>query len=121
MEHFEGILSQSNNLTIKEICELAYKKGVEYGCLQKHEGSKVQIIIAPRGWIFVGYTHRDGDYVVISRSNCIRVWGTEKGLGELINGPTPKTKLDPYGVTRIPFAAVIAEIDCKESKWCAII
>ncbi len=47
----------------------------------------------------------------------IRIWGTEKGLGELISGPTSKTKLDPCGTTRIPLDAIVALIDCEESKW----
>ena len=79
--------------------------------------SKVQIVIAPRGWVFVGYCRKDADELVIERANVIRVWGTSKGIGELKDGPTSKTVLDPAGVMRIPLSAVLAKIDCEESKW----
>lgn len=79
--------------------------------------SKVQIIIAPRGWVFVGYTSVVGEELVVDRANVIRIWGTKRGLGELMNGPLAETKLDPCGTTRIPLAAIIAKIDCEESKW----
>lgn len=85
--------------------------------LQPKIESKVHIVIAPRGWIFIGYTHKEDNNLVIERANVIRVWGTTKGLGELITGPTKDTKLDQCGTTRIPLDAIIALIDCEESKW----
>lgn len=27
---------------------------------------------------------------------CIRIWGTDQGLGQLVNGPRTETKLDQY-------------------------
>jgi hypothetical protein len=79
--------------------------------------SKVQIVIAPRGWVFIGYTYETDKHLVIERANVIRVWGTTKGIGELIAGPLKDTKLDPCGTTRIPLGAVLAQIDAEESKW----
>ena len=98
--------------------EIGMRAALESVCLPKPE-SRVQIVIAPRGWIFVGYTHEDkeSNKLVIERCNVIRVWGTEKGLGELINGPKVNTKLDPCRIARIPMDAIIAQIDCEESKW----
>jgi hypothetical protein len=96
--------------------ELSLKQALESVSAPKPE-SKVQIVIAPRGWVFIGYTHETDKHLVIERANVIRVWGTTKGIGELINGPLKDTKLDACGVTRIPLGAVLAQIDAEESKW----
>lgn len=95
--------------------EITIKAALE--AMQPKAESKVQIVIAPRGWIFVGYTHVENNNLIIERANVIRIWGTEKGLGQLISGPTKDTRLDPCGITRIPNEAIIALIDCEESKW----
>lgn len=96
--------------------EITLKAALESVAGPKPE-SKVQIVIAPRGWVFVGYTHETDKHLVIERANVIRVWGTTKGIGELINGPLKDTKLDYCGTTRIPLGAVLAQIDVEESKW----
>jgi hypothetical protein len=96
--------------------ELSLKQALDSVSGPKPE-SKVQIIVAPRGWVFVGYTHETEKHLVIERANVIRVWGTTKGIGELINGPLKDTKLDPCGITRIPLGAVLAQIDAEEKVW----
>lgn len=60
-----------------------------------------RIIVADRGWVFVGNCedHADGS-VTISNAKNIRLWGTTKGLGELANGPLSGTKHDTYGTVR---------------------
>ena len=60
-----------------------------------------QIIVADRGWIFVGTVedHEDGSVTITNCQN-IRRWGTTKGLGELQDGPTAKTVADPYPSVR---------------------
>ena len=79
-----------------------------------------QIVIAQRGWVFVGDVERSGDDVTISNAQCIRRWGTTKGLGELAaNGPLKSTVLDPMGTVRMHMLAVVASLDCEESKWTA--
>lgn len=68
-----------------------------------------RIIVADRGWVFVGNCedHEDGS-VTIRNARNIRNWGTTRGLGELANGPLPnKTKFDDYGVVRcIPIVQI---------------
>ena len=79
-----------------------------------------QIVIAQRGWVFVGDVERSGDDVTIIGAQCIRRWGTTKGLGELASsGPRPATVLDPMGTVRLHALAVVASLDCEESKWAA--
>ncbi len=78
----------------------------------------IQIIIAERGWIFVGECMRDGDQVIISNARNIRLWGTTEGLGELARrGPLAGTKLDDYGTVRIHVLGVIASLDCDVKAW----
>lgn len=77
-----------------------------------------QIIIAQRGWVFVGDVTTNDDNVVIENAACIRRWGTAKGLGELAaNGPTKTTVLDNMGTVRLHALAVVATIDCEAGKW----
>jgi hypothetical protein len=61
----------------------------------------VRIVVADRGWIFVGACedHEDGTVTICNARN-IRLWGTTKGLGELVNGPVSGTKHDDYGTVR---------------------
>jgi hypothetical protein len=60
-----------------------------------------RIIVADRGWVFVGNCedHADGT-ITISNARNIRLWGTTKGLGELSEGPLSGTKYDKYGTVR---------------------
>lgn len=81
-----------------------------------------QIIVADRGWVFVGHVTREenGDITITDCQN-IRIWGTDSdkpGLGWLaLHGPTDKTKLDDCGTVRIPLHAQIAAFDVVESSW----
>ena len=61
-----------------------------------------RIIVADRGWVFAGNCEDmpDGSVVIRNAQN-IRVWGTTRGLGELINGPLASTKIDPCGEVRV--------------------
>lgn len=61
----------------------------------------VRIIVADRGWIFVGNCEDNEDgSVTIRNTKNIRRWGTTSGLGQLVNGPLPNTKFDAYGEVR---------------------
>ena len=80
-----------------------------------------QIVIAQRGWVFVGEVAHSGDDVTITDAKCIRRWGTTKGLGELAkNGPQSNTVLDEMGLVRLHALAVVASIDCEAEKWAAL-
>lgn len=70
-----------------------------------------QIVVLQRGWIVVGHVTRDGDELTITNASVIRRWGTTKGLGQLVNGPTLTTKLDPCGVIRAHILTVVMTID----------
>lgn len=75
------------------------------------------IVVLDRGFVYVGDVNIDDDWCVIEKARNIRVWGTTKGLGELVNGPTASTKLDDVGTVRAPMRAVISVIDAERSGW----
>lgn len=70
-----------------------------------------RIIVADKGWVFVGdcEDHDDGS-VTIRNARNIRRWGTTSGLGQLVTGPTADTKHDDAKTVRctpiITFAVV---------------
>jgi hypothetical protein len=69
----------------------------------------VRIIVADRGWVFVGNCedHENGS-VTITNCRNIRKWGTTAGLGELIDGPKSGTVADSYGTVKCMPIATIA-------------
>ena len=74
-----------------------------------------QIVIAQRGWVFVGDVTRAENEVVIENAAVVRRWGTTAGLGQLAeNGPTADTRLDPCPTVRIHPLAIVATMDCAE-------
>ena len=68
-----------------------------------------RIIVADRGWVFVGTItedHEDGTVTIANAKN-IRRWGTTSGLGQLVNGPLAETKCDHYGTVRcLPIVSI---------------
>ena len=77
----------------------------------------IAIVVADRGFVYVGEVEVDDDWCIVTNAKNIRVWGTTQGLGELVNGPTKNTKLDAVGTVRIPMRAVISLIDVKADSW----
>ena len=77
----------------------------------------VAIVVLDRGFVYVGDVTIEDDWCIIQRASNIRVWGTTKGLGELVSGPTSTTKLDRVGTVRAPMRAVISVIDVDSAKW----
>ena len=86
-------------------------------CRQVVAPSEVRIVVLQRGWIVVGRWSQDGDEVVVLNASVVRFWGTTRGLGELVAGPTKTTKLDPAGTVRANAAAVVLTIDVDAEAW----
>ena len=84
---------------------------------QPKPDGEYKIVVLDRGFVYVGVTKIEGDFVVISNARNIRVWGTTKGLGELVSGPLPKTVTDRVGTVRAPLRALISLIDVESGKW----
>jgi hypothetical protein len=82
------------------------------------DSSEIRIVIAQRGWVFVGKYSTDGDDVVISGGSVIRRWGTTRGIGEIAaNGPTKSTILDASPDIWIHKLSVVASIVANAEKW----
>lgn len=76
------------------------------------------IVVADRGFVWIGDCLFEGDDVYCCDALNIRSWGVQKGLGQLATtGPTEATELDPVPVVVIPRRAVIAMIPAKEEPW----
>lgn len=77
----------------------------------------VRIVILQRGWVFVGVFSQDGPKCSLDNGFNIRLWGTSKGLGELVNGPLENTKLDPIPHTEFHELTIVASLKVNASKW----
>ena len=84
---------------------------------KQRPAGNLKIVVLERGFVYIGFVEIIGDFVHIQKAKNIRVWGTTKGLGELVNGPTKSTKLDDVGLVVAPMRAVISLIDADESAW----
>ena len=103
-------MSNPETITIDEV------KYVRADAVKSYDGD-IKIIVADRGFVYVGRMEESVDFIKLHNAKNIRQWGTTKGLGELVNGPLAGTKLDNVGTARIPMRAVIAIIDVEQSKW----
>lgn len=79
--------------------------------------SDVRIVIAQRGWVFVGRFSREDYEIVLRDAKNVRRWGTEKGLGEMYDGPKAETVLDEAGTVRLHPLQIIATIEVDAKAW----
>lgn len=75
-----------------------------------------QIIVIANGFVHVGDCELDGEFLYIHQAQNIRSWGTTRGLGELVSGPTKKTVLDPLGEVVVPISKVIFFLSIQDSS-----
>lgn len=83
-------------------------------CVTQRRHMGKQIVVLDRGFVYVGNVTIEGDFLTIADARCIRYWGTTKGLGELRNGPTDKTKLDDAGTVQAPLKSLIHFVTCQK-------
>jgi hypothetical protein len=87
-----------------------------------NEDQKIWILVLDRG--FVGVCRcvdptLSGFWIKVQDYRGITNWGTTKGLGELVKGPTPNTTLDarePHEAP-IPTRAIIRTILVDQNTW----
>jgi hypothetical protein len=91
---------------------------VEYVRRDSSTDGEIKIAVLDRGFVYVGQVDMsDAGMLVLRNAKNIRIWGTTKGLGELVNGPLFNTKLDSVGTVRVPSRALIYLMDVEQSKW----
>ena len=79
---------------------------------------EVKIVVLQRGWVYIGRLEKVGNQCKLHNAFNIRIWGTTKGLGELVEGPTTTTQLDECkGIVEFDWLTVIHTITVNESKW----
>lgn len=103
-------MSEPNSIKINEV------EYVRKDALDETQGD-IKIAVLDRGFVYVGAISFEGDFVIIKNARNIRVWGTTRGLGELVNGPLSTTKVDTIGLVRASKHALIHLIDVDQKKW----
>ena len=84
---------------------------------KNYEGD-IKIVVLQRGWVYIGRFERTGNDCKLYNAYNIRVWGTTKGLPELVNGATSSTKLDKCeGIVEFDWLTVIHTITVKSEAW----
>ena len=104
-----------DDLTLGQIKQLQNLLGLKPDPTPVDHG--VQIVILDRGFVYVGRVTTDSEWCYIKNAQNIRVWGTSRGLGELVDGPLASTRLDKTGNVKAALRAVIGFIAVEESKW----
>ena len=100
-----------------EINGIAYVRKDSVSVPKEFDGD-IKIVVLQRGWIYIGRFERNGNDCKLHNAYCIRVWGTTKGLQELVNGATTSTKLDKCeGVVEFDWLTVVHTITVNKSKW----
>ena len=80
----------------------------------------IRIVVADQGWVLIGSVSEVSDEgILMENAHCIRVWGTSRGLGELVNGPTEKTILDHMGTLHIK--SVLFTMEVSQDAWKPVI
>lgn len=67
----------------------------------------IQIVVIENGFVHVGLCTLADGFLRIDNCKNLRVWGTQYGLGQLVDGPTKDTKYDPCGTVLVPFGKVV--------------
>ncbi len=111
-----------DELTIGEAREIAglFQKT---GCKKVIKDGGYRIVVLQRGWVAVGKYSQEGQDCQLDNAAIIRVWGTSKGLPEIVNGPiTGKTILDksPRPI-RFHELTVVLSLDASEAEWSKIL
>ena len=81
----------------------------------------VSIIIGDNSHVWVArHVLAQGNLFHMSDARIIRQWGTDKGLNQLIDGPTKATVLDVKApVVSLLAHACLAIIPCRDANWLA--
>lgn len=107
-----------DDLTIGEAKELAclFGKASVKKCVR--DGG-YRIVVLQRGWVAVGKFSQEGSDCQLDNAAIIRIWGTSKGLPEIVDGPiSGKTVLDksPRPI-RFHELTVVLSLDANEEQW----
>ena len=115
---FENEITNLKTCKMKKQIDEIEINGIKYVPKGAEQTGELKIVVLQRGWIYVGRFERNKNHCKLHESSCIRVWGTTKGLQELVDGPTSSTKLDKCnGVVEFDWLTVVHTISVNEAKW----
>lgn len=77
----------------------------------------IKIVVLERGFVYVGRVEMNDTEITIYNARSLIQWGTTNHLGELVNGPTPKTKLGNSCNVRSFIQQVIHTIEVNQDAW----
>jgi hypothetical protein len=108
-----------DDLTIGQARQLAAQFSAAAGAAAQsgRTGHGWNIVVLDRGFVYVGAVSTDDRWLYIEDAANIRRWGTTRGLGELVTGPKPETKLDPAGNVKAPLSALVHLIEVEARQW----
>ena len=92
----------------------------EYVKRDKDTEGDIKIVMLQHNFVYIGrigQIHVAQEWLVITNASNIRSWGTTKGIGELVNGPTLNTVCDYVGTVRVPIGMLVSLIDVVQDKW----
>lgn len=109
--------------TTLKIDEVEYIRKDSIPPVKPNTDGPIKIVALDRGFVYVGHIADDAPdgFLKITNASNIRIWGTTKGLGELVAGPTSSTKLDKAGTVTAPVRALLFLIDVEQAKWASVI
>lgn len=89
---------------------------------ERVKGLQYQGVILTHGWFIIGpVTNRQTKRFTLSNAVVVKRWGTERGVGPLIDGPADATELDILpGDFEFEEHAVLYRFECNVDAWCSI-
>ena len=76
------------------------------------------IVVLDKGFVYVGTLITGAKFITIENAQCVRRWGTTKGLGQLaLEGPQSNTRLDDACTVRAPEGELKHFIICEGESW----
>ncbi len=82
------------------------------------DSGPTKIVVLNRGFVYVGRVDEEGDPVVtIHGARCIIQWGTDKHLGQLVEGPLSKTQLGAPCTVQCRVNQIVHMIEVNQDAW----
>lgn len=108
---------QTTEIKELEVNGVTYVKKDSVALPKEFDGD-IKIVVLQRGWVYIGRFERNGNDCKLHNAYNIRVWGTTKGLPELVNGATKDTKLDKCeGIVEFDWLTTVHTITCNKDAW----
>ena len=108
-----------DNFTIGEAKQVASMfQPVAKAVAEAGENHGLCIVVLDKGFVYVGTLITGAKFFTIDNAQCVRRWGTTKGLGQLaLEGPQSSTRLDDACTVRALLCELKHFIICEVGAW----